>query len=848
MKQLFTLISGLLSACLLQAQVTIGQNEMPHSGDELHRTRATLNPFVNYGATGAGHSWNFASLTAAGEESTEYMSVSATNIVYAFVYADIPFNPNRANLAQAGVDIAFSDLLPIDDPYTFTHRSSSAYATVGFGAALSGIPVPIIFDQRDVIYQLPLNYGNSSTSNSSWKVSLPTLAYYGYRQTRQNQVDGWGAITTPTGIYDALRVKTTIHGSDTINIDTLGLGFAINRPTVRQYKWLSPGIRVPVLEINTAEVLGAEVVTSIYYYDEPHTIAVQQPLATMLCAGAAVTVHYGATGTYNSGSFLIPANKFRVQLSDAEGSFAAPTNIGEVTATATGSINANIPANTPPGTGYRIRVVSTSPAFIGPDNGVDLSIGTAPTASVLANGPVSFCEGGSVQLLATTSPGATLQWTLNGDVIDGATMAELDATASGSFAVQTSNACGSSASTAIDVQSMPLPVHQPLNSFMTACNGGMVSLVAVNTSGATSLAYQWYADGTPVAGGTGAELTTGQSGLYSLEVTDVANGCTFLMEDITVEAVTMDAPQLSAEGAATFCPGGSVMLLAAGQAADYQWLLNGTPVAGASGNSYDAGSAGVYTVVAIGAQGCNSEPSAGIEVGIHPVPETPVVTASGPLSFCAGEEATLTATSVGSSSYLWNNSADGATLTVGASGTYSVVATNEHGCTSAPSAEIAITVHPLPEIPVITAVGDHLSVVDAGGMVQWAFNGEDIPGATGPTWEPDGQGIYTATVTDANGCSSMSVGYVYVHTGITGQHSMGVAVMPNPTNGIFTINLDGGTAGTVFTIFDATGKLVQSGQAGEQRTKVDLAGNAPGLYFLRVEGRSELRVVRIVLE
>nr|HMT29195.1 hypothetical protein [Bacteroidia bacterium] len=81
----------------VQAQVTITQNEMPHSGDELFRTRANVNPFLNYGATGTNYVWNFTNLTASTQDSAIYQTVASTNFVYALTYVDIFFNPNRAN-------------------------------------------------------------------------------------------------------------------------------------------------------------------------------------------------------------------------------------------------------------------------------------------------------------------------------------------------------------------------------------------------------------------------------------------------------------------------------------------------------------------------------------------------------------------------------------------------------------------------------------------------------------------------------------------------------------------------------------------------------------------------------
>jgi len=87
-----------------------------------------------------------------------------------------------------------------------------------------------------------------------------------------------------------------------------------------------------------------------------------------LCPEQMITVPYTVTGTFNSG------NTFTAQLSDAAGSFASPTDIGSLGGTLSGSIDATIPLNTPFGTGYRIRVVSSDPVVTGTDNGADLEI------------------------------------------------------------------------------------------------------------------------------------------------------------------------------------------------------------------------------------------------------------------------------------------------------------------------------------------------------------------------------------------------------------------------------------------------------------------------------------------
>lgn len=111
------------------------------------------------------------------------------------------------------------------------------------------------------------------------------------------------------------------------------------------------------------------------------TIAVS-PIPLSFCSCEPLVVNYNATGIFNIG------NVFSVELSDASGNFGAPTIIGTLVGNAlNGNIPCVIPCNAPYGTGYRIRISSTSPFFIGTDNGADITINPSPIVNItLTNG------------------------------------------------------------------------------------------------------------------------------------------------------------------------------------------------------------------------------------------------------------------------------------------------------------------------------------------------------------------------------------------------------------------------------------------------------------------------------
>ena len=138
-------------------------------------------------------------------------------------------------------------------------------------------------------------------------------------------------------------------------------------------------------------------------------------MGSPLCAGATLNIPFTAPGqAFNED------NIFTAQLSDAFGSFAAPVTIGTASGTASGTVSGIIPAATPAGSGYRIRLISSSPAVTGIDNGRDLqvdapSVVTAPATLVVPT-EMDECTA-SVAFAANATNGATLTYLLGSQII-----------------------------------------------------------------------------------------------------------------------------------------------------------------------------------------------------------------------------------------------------------------------------------------------------------------------------------------------------------------------------------------------------------------------------------------------
>jgi hypothetical protein len=80
------------------------------------------------------------------------------------------------------------------------------------------------------------------------------------------------------------------------------------------------------------------------------------------CFGDNILVDFQIHAAFDSG------NIFTAQLSDENGSFSSPVDIGELSSTASGEIICELPEDLEAGVSYRLRVISSSPQFTGAAN------------------------------------------------------------------------------------------------------------------------------------------------------------------------------------------------------------------------------------------------------------------------------------------------------------------------------------------------------------------------------------------------------------------------------------------------------------------------------------------------
>ena len=155
----------------------------------------------------------------------------------------------------------------------------------------------------------------------------------------------------------------------------------------------------------TLNPVSAQLDSGGIYIELPYSISTDSISTDSICEGSMFSVNYTTPNLYNSG------NIFTVQLSDSIGDFSFPVEIGNITNTVSGTINATIPFGTASGSAYRIRVVSSNPAITGTDNGQNITILQIPSKPETPTGQITLCENSPNSVYFTNSASNTISYT-----------------------------------------------------------------------------------------------------------------------------------------------------------------------------------------------------------------------------------------------------------------------------------------------------------------------------------------------------------------------------------------------------------------------------------------------------
>ena len=259
-------------------QITIDSDDMPVAGTTQELIVGNTFTFLDFQSAGPETTWDYSELQEFSATIEEYVNVSATPILYQFLF-NSPFNEEyQASFALEGEDLELEGL-SFTNVYDYFKVSEEQYAAVGQGITFNGIPLPSQLSPVDVIYEFPMEYGNSHNSYSELFFVFPELMTYKLKQNRETEVDGWGTLTLPSGSIECLRVRHSLNITDSLVFPQAEIDFEIPRPEEVIYQWLAIESGAPMLEVR--QVFGLNTFIQYQTIEEVTEIA-ESPIAQLV--------------------------------------------------------------------------------------------------------------------------------------------------------------------------------------------------------------------------------------------------------------------------------------------------------------------------------------------------------------------------------------------------------------------------------------------------------------------------------------------------------------------------------------------------------------------------------------
>lgn len=426
----------------------------------------------------------------------------------------------------------------------------------------------------------------------------------------------------------------------------------------------------------------------------------------------------------------------------------------------------------------------------------------------------TVCQGAATTL--TASGGSSYEWSLNGEVIPGATEATYNASQQGTYSVVIIDGeCRVPADNTAEVTVTPAPTGSISPSSAAICTGGSATLTATGGD-----SYTWFRDGVEITGETNATLQVTQAGTYS--VTIHQGDCTAQGTNTSTVTVASAPTGNISPSNTSICAGGSTTLTATG-GSTYTWFRNGSEINGQTGATLNVTQAGTYTVT-IHQGSCDGPASNSSVVTTASSPTGNITPASA--SVCSGASTTLTAS--GGDSYTWfrnGNEINGqtnATLTVTQAGTYTVtIHQGDCSADASNSATVSLAAAPTgnisPANAAICAGGSTVLTATGGDSYTWFRNGNQINGQTGATLTVTQSGTYSVTIHNGD-CSGQASNNSVITVASAPTGTISPALASICPGGSQTLTATGGTTYTWFLngieIENETGSTISATQAG----------------------------------
>lgn len=240
--------------------------------------------------------------------------------------------------------------------------------------------------------------------------------------------------------------------------------------------------------------------------------------------------------------------------------------------------------------------------------------------------------------------------------------------------------------------------------------------------------------------------------------------------------------------------------------------------------------------------------------GFITVNDKPDVSVLGTNILCNGEQTGVaTAVVTGGTplfQFNWTTQDSTATVTGLGAGFYNVTVTDANGCTDVATVQItqppaiAATGSSTPEHG--TAQDGSASVNASGGVPPYTYSWSNS--ATTQTITGLSAGVYSLTITDANGCAKTFQVTVDRVTAVSEPHPSAWIVYPNPSDGLVHVETDEPAGASIF-VYDLLGREIS--RVAEHTGGVftlDLSTHPPGIYTMTIESHNRSKTLKLSIK
>lgn len=305
----------------------------------------------------------------------------------------------------------------------------------------------------------------------------------------------------------------------------------------------------------------------------------------------------------------------------------------------------------------------------------------------------------------------------------------------------------------------------------------------------------------------------------------------------TSSVTAFATPTISIAGANSICSGSSTTFTASG-VSTYSWASGPTTATFIVTPTVTA----TYSVVGTATNGCVSN-MATKSITVNATPTVAVNSGS----ICSGN--TFTIIPSGASTYTVQGGSTAVTPTANTS--YSVIGTSAAGCVSSNTATSSVTVNTLPTVLATTnntvICTGQTATLTASGAVSYSWNTSATTNFIAVS--PSVTTTYTVNGTGANGCSKTTTitQNVSLCTGIASltNSNASIHVYPNPSNGLFVIEL---TTASKVTVTNALGQVVFAEIFAVGKHDVNIYSEATGIYFVKVMTNDKQQIIKVIKE